>query len=143
MSSNGQEPADRFPLHYLPPAVAGCFGEALGCYGHGLWKAFGAMCRLTAAAMFAETGEPGRLRAYDLVQEVQSLAQVDEASFSIVRRLIFDDQPAGSPPPDIGRYEAALLLETMKDLLHQVYVRRARLQAALKVRRFFAEQHAG
>jgi len=36
-----------------------------------------------------------------------------------------------------------VLLETMKDLLTQTYVRRAKLRQALKVRRFFANQAAG
>ena len=33
-----------------------------------------------------------------------------------------------------------MLLETIKDLLYQSYIREARLRRALEVRRFFADQ---
>jgi hypothetical protein len=130
--------AERVSLQYLPESVAGHFSEALACYGHGLWKAFAAMCRLTAEAIFADLGEPGRLRVFDLVQEVQALAGLDDDSFAIVRQVMFGEHPASRPPAAISRQQAALLLETLKDVLHQVYVRRARLRQALKVRQFFA-----
>ncbi len=42
-------------------------------------------------------------------------------------RLLDDDQ-------------AGLLLEVMKDLLYQAYVRKGRLQQAMVVRRFFSDQ---
>ncbi|MCC5793174.1 MAG: hypothetical protein JJT85_00375 [Chromatiales bacterium] len=129
---------ERISLQYLPQSVAGYFEEALACYGHGLWKAFAAMSRLTAEAVFADLGEPGRLRVFDLVQEVQVLAGLDNESFAIVRQVIFSEHPASRPPAEISHRDAALLLETLKDVLHQVYVRRARLQQALKVRQFFA-----
>ena len=47
-------------------------------------------------------------------------------------------------PELLARFrQAAALLETMKDLLNQTYVRKAKLRQALKVRRFFADQAAG
>ena len=39
--------------------------------------------------------------------------------------------------PFINTYQAAVLLEVMKDFLYQAYVRKGRLQHAMKVRRFF------
>lgn len=138
----GQDSApERFGLQYLPGLVASRFREALACYSHDLWQAFAAMCRQTATAVFADVGEPGRLRIYDQVNEVQDLAQIDEATFSTVRRILFDSPVRhGVIEPEIGAREAAVLLETMKDLLTQTYVRRARLRQALMVRQFFAGQ---
>ena len=40
-----------------------------------------------------------------------------------------------------ARY-AGILLEVMKDLLYQAYVRRGKLQQAMMVRRFFVEENA-
>jgi len=34
---------------------------------------------------------------------------------------------------------SAILLETMKDMLHHAYVRRGRLQKTLRMRRYFAD----
>ena len=137
-----EHPPERFGLSYLPPTVAARFREALACFSSGLWQAFAAMCRQTARATFEDVGETGRLRIFDLVAEVQELGAIDDATFSAVRRIIFDPD-AGKQEPEYDRRQAAVLLETMKDLLTQTYVRRAKLRQALKVRRFFANQAAG
>jgi hypothetical protein len=137
-----EHPPERFGLSYLPPAVAARFREALACFSSGLWQAFAAMCRQTARATFEDVGEAGRLRIFDLVTEVQELGAIDDATFNAVRRIIFDPD-AGKQEPEYDRRQAAVLLETMKDLLTQTYVRRAKLRQALKVRRFFANQAAG
>jgi hypothetical protein len=39
----------------------------------------------------------------------------------------------------IDAFQAGVLLEVLKDLLYQAYVRRGRLQQAMMVRRYFAE----
>ena len=58
--------------------------------------------------------------------------------------MIFDtNTKAAGTEPAFERRQAAALLETMKDLLNQTYVRKAKLRQALKVRRFFADQAAG
>ena len=137
-----EHPPERFGLSYLPPAVAARFREALACFSSGLWQAFAAMCRQTARATFEDVGEAARLRIFDLVTEVQELGAIDDATFNAVRRIIFDPD-AGKQEPEYDRRQAAVLLETMKDLLTQTYVRRAKLRQALKVRRFFANQAAG
>jgi hypothetical protein len=137
-----EHPPERFSLSYLPPAVAARFREALACYTSGLWQAFAAMCRQTARATFEDVGDAGRLKIFDLVTEVQDLGAIDDATFNAVRRVIFEPE-AGKQDPEFDRRQAAALLETMKDLLTQTYVRRAKLRQALKVRRFFANQAAG
>ena len=120
--------------------MAAPFRDALGCYSENLLMAFAAMCRQTARAIFAEHGEHQRLRLFDQVAEIRDLAGVNEDDFDVVRRIIFDtDLDRGGRPPDIDRSEAALLLETMKDLLFQTYVRGERLRKNLRMRQFFAE----
>ncbi|MEZ5565476.1 MAG: hypothetical protein R3F24_08130 [Gammaproteobacteria bacterium] len=137
-----EQPPERFSLSYLPTTVAARFREALACYSSGLWQAFAAMCQQTARATFDDVGDAGRMKIFDLVAEVQDLGAIDDATFEVVRRVIFDPED-GRQEPLFERREAAALLETMKDLLTQTYVRRAKLRQALKVRRFFANQAAG
>ena len=137
-----EHPPERFSLSYLPPAVAARFREALACFSRGLWQAFAAMCRQTSRAIFDEVGDAGRLRIFDQVTEVQELGAIDDATFAAVRRIIFDPE-TGRQEPEFDRRQASALLETMKDVLTQTYVRRAKLRQALKVRRFFADQAAG
>ena len=45
--------------------------------------------------------------------------------------------------PCITPDEAAVLVEALKDLFYQSYVRSAKLRAAMKMRRFFAEEASG
>ncbi|MBM4221078.1 MAG: hypothetical protein FJ170_03915 [Gammaproteobacteria bacterium] len=139
-----EHPPERFSLSYLPAPVATRFREALACYSAGLWQAFAAMCRQTAQAVFEDVGDTGRLRVFDTVTEIQQLGEIDESTFAAVRRVIFDPDSKGTKvEPVFERRQAAALLETMKDLLNQTYVRKAKLRQALKVRRFFADQAAG
>jgi hypothetical protein len=49
-----------------------------------------------------------------------------------------DAEPRPNMPP-VDAYVAGVLLEVMKDLLYQSYVRRGRLQQAMMVRRYFGE----
>jgi hypothetical protein len=131
---------ERFSYAHLPETVAGAFREALACYSAGLLHAFAAMCRATTQAMIEDLGERSRLKIFDQVAEVRAMADIDEATFDPIRRVLFEGEPAhGSGVPPLNRLQAAVLVETMKDLLYQTYVRRAKLQNALRLRRFPAE----
>ena len=71
------------------------------------------------------------------------MAEIDEDTFAVVMRIIF----AGNAEPlldlpVINTYQAAVMLEVMKDFLYQAYVRKGRLQHAMKVRKFFVQEAA-
>jgi hypothetical protein len=69
------------------------------------------------------------------------MAEIDENTFAVVMRVIF---ASGGDPvvdlPVIDTYQSAVLLEVMKDFLYQAYVRKGRLQHAMKVRKFFVQE---
>ena len=92
-------------------------------------------------AAFADLGEAGKLRIFDELNELRDMAQVDGASFTLIKRVIFgnDADPAGGVPL-LDDDRAGLLVEVMKDLLYQAYVRKGRLQQAMLVRRFFSDE---
>ena len=46
------------------------------------------------------------------------------------------------PMPEIQAEEAAVLVEAIKDMVYQCYVRTAKLRAAMKMRRYFAAEQA-
>jgi len=132
---------ERFSTNYLPPIIAAYFKDAMGCYRAGLVQAFAAMCRLTIQAVISERGESMQLKLYDQVDDIASLAELDEESMTVVQDILFDTRAdtiyqAG----ELDRGNAAILLEVMKDLLHQVYIRRGRLSKALRMRQFFARR---
>jgi len=132
---------DKYPFSYLPPSVASHFHQALGCYQQGLLQSFAAMCRLTAQAIFLDVGEGAKLRIFDQVEEIAQLAGIEDIVYRDIRDILFDtDQNSLHYPDGMDRETAVVLLETMKDILHQYYIRRALLRKKLKMRRFFAAQ---
>lgn len=132
---------ERFAYVHLPERVAAAFREALACYSAGLLHAFAVMCRATTQAIVEDLGERSRLRIFDQVAEVRTMADMDDVTFNAIRRVLFEGESAqGQPVQPLNRLQAAVLLETMKDLLYQTYVRRAKLQQALRLRHFPTEQ---
>ena len=119
------------------------FKEALTAYSAAAFNAFASMCRRTAVQVFADLGDSGKLRLFDELNEIRQIAEIDTETFTIVKRVIFDnDSDARTSLPLIDAYQGGVLLEVMKDLLHQAYVRKGRLQQAMMVRRYFAEDSA-
>jgi hypothetical protein len=130
-----ERPVEAFAVNQLPPVVASCFREALRCYSAGLFQAFAVMCRLTIQAMLENLGERSRMHLFEQVADIRSLARISDDTFIVVRRVLFDNdllrlsQLGGLDPAP-----AATLLEVMKDLLYQSYVRKAKLEAGLRSR---------
>jgi hypothetical protein len=136
-----ERPREKFTFTYLPESIETMFREALLCYSHGAFNAFTSMCRRTMQTAFELLGESGRLHLFDQLNELREMAQIDAASFALLKRVIFgNDADPGGGLPALEDDQAGLLLEVMKDLLYQAYVRKGRLQQAMVVRRFFSDQ---
>ena len=75
-------------------------------------------------------GDSGKLRAFDEVMVAQDIAGIDDASFDPIKQVIFETG-------------ADILLEVLKDMFYQCFVRRGKLTRAIKVRRFFVEDGGG
>ena len=91
---------ENFPLTYLPPEAESLFREALGCHAAGFFDAFGSMCRRTAQSLFRELGERGKLELFDTLQEIRTLAELDDDIFAEVRGVLFgsDSDPWPNHP---------------------------------------------
>ena len=132
---------EKFNFTYLPEDCEKVFREALACYSSGHFNAFASMCRRTAQAVVHDLGENGRLRIFNGLAEAREMAEIDAETFGIVKKILFGTDADPWPSfPEIGAYEAGVLLELVKDLLYQAYVRKGKLQQAMMVRRFFAEE---
>ena len=124
---------EKFNFTYLPENVERLFREALGCYSSGHFNAFASMCRRTAQAAFQDLGENGRLRIFEQAREAREMAEIDNETFS-------SDADPSPQWPDLSTNEAGVLLELVKDMLYQAYVRKGKLQQAMMVRKFFADE---
>ena len=136
-----ERPREKFSYTYLPEEVEVLFREALACFSNAHYNAFASLCRRTMQTAFADLGEAGKLKVFDQLNDVRAMADIDAPTFIDVKRVIFgtDNDPHPSIPTIDGQL-AGVLLEVIKDLLHQVYVRKGRLQQAMMMRRFFADE---
>lgn len=131
---------EKFNFTYLPEEVEQLFREALGCYSAGFFNAFSSMCRRTAQTVYDDLGENGRLRIFEQIREAKELAEIDSDTFAVVKKVLFGGEGDPSPLPEVNPSEAGVLLELTKDMLYEAYVRKGKLQQAMMVRRFFAEE---
>ena len=132
---------EKFNFTYLPEDVERLFREALGCYTAGYFNAFASMCRRTTQAALQDLGENGRLRVVEQAREARELAEIDADTYAVVTEVLFGAEIDPTPQlPELTPNEAGVLLELIKDLLYQAYVRKGKLQQAMMVRRFFAEE---
>lgn len=131
-----EKPLEPFDYADLPPEVEALFSETLQCYTNGLFNAFATMCRRTLQAVFVDLGEAGKLRVFDELNDVRDMAELDLDTFAPIKRILFGTDSDPAPAfPTIDEFQAALLLEVVKDLMYECYVRRARLRQAIVVRR--------
>jgi len=133
-----ERPKERFAFSYLPKHTEVLFREALSCYAHNNFNAFASMCRRSAKSAFRAMGEGGKLRAFDDAMVAQDLAQIDDDSFEPIKKVLFDTTDEESLPV-LNRAQAGVLLEVLKDMFYQSFVRRGKLTRAIKVRRLFVQ----
>jgi len=137
-----ERPKERFQYSYLPKDTEVLFREALACYSNGHFNAFASMCRRAASSSFAHLGESGKLRAFDEIMAAQEIAKIDDDVFEPIKRVLFDSTEEESLPI-LNRAQAGILLEVLKDMFYQCFVRHGKLTRALKVRRFFVTESNG
>ena len=130
-----ERPRERFQFGYLPANVERLVREALDCYTADLFMAFAVMCRRTLQAARADVNANERQQVYDLFKDAVAVGEVDAQTGAVLETLLFGaDEPELAPAAE----EAAALVEIIKDVLYQRYVRNAKLKAAVRMRRYFA-----
>ena len=135
-----ERPRERFQYHYLPDSVERVFREALQCYSFGCYNAFASMCRRTLQESITDMGNNARMRWYERFKDVVRIGPLDDATAHTLESILFGTESA---IPELEADKAAVLIETIKDMVYQGYVRTAKLSAALKMRRYFAEEQTG
>ena len=69
----------------------------------------------------------------------QDIAGIDDDSFAPIKSVLFESGEEEDMPL-LNRVQAGILLEVLKDMFYQCFVRRGKLTRALKVRRFFVQE---
>ena len=135
-----ERPKERFAFSYLPKHTEVLFREALSCYSGGNFNAFASMCRRSTISAFEALGEGGKLRAFEEVMVAQEIAGIDDESFAPIKSVLFGSAQHEDLPL-LTHAQAGILLEVLKDMFYQCFVRRGKLTRAIKVRRFFVSEN--
>lgn len=125
---------ERFKFGYLPADVERLFREALDCYTADCYNAFASMCRRTVGAALKDVHRQHHLHLYELFRDVVRLCEIDQDTAERLESILF----AADEVPELDADNAAVLIEIVKDMLYQCFVRTAKLRAAMKMRRYFA-----
>ncbi|MDX1562190.1 MAG: hypothetical protein R3305_04655, partial [Gammaproteobacteria bacterium] len=107
---------------------------AFACYTADLYLAFAILCRRAIAAAGLEAPADRQRGLRDLFHDAAQLSEIDDETERTLSAVLFDKRPE----PDIDAEQAAVLIEIVKDVFHQHYVRTAKLKRAIKMRKFFA-----
>ena len=137
-----ERPKERFAFSYLPKPTEVLFREALSCYSNNNFNAFASMCRRATRSAVAALGDGGKLRAFEEVMTAQGIAGIDDDTFAPIKTILFGVGQEEELPA-LSRAQAGILLEVLKDMFYQCFVRHGKLTRAIKVRRFFVTEANG
>ena len=130
-----ERPLETFEFKYLPEDVSADFQEALTCYSNGAYNGFAAMCRRTVQSASVELGAQGSDKILSQIRDLKEMAQIDEDTFGVLKQIVIDGHDGAHPHlPALNPARAAVLLELMKDVLYQLYVRKGKLQESKALR---------
>ena len=130
-----QSALEPFEHKYLGLDVAADFREALTCYAHNCWNAFAAMCRRCLQSVAADLGVTGTSKVETQIRELKEMGVVDDETFEQLRQIVLSGHDGAHPHlPALSPERAAVLLELMKDVLYQLYVRPGKVKEAAALR---------
>ena len=99
------------------------------------------MCRRSAHTAFEALGESGKMQAFEELMVAQEIAEIDDATLDPIKAILFEISD-DSEMPILNRAQAGVLLEILKDIFYQCFVRRGKLTRAIRVRNLFGQEPA-
>lgn len=124
-----------FEMQYLAGAVLEDFREALVCYSNSCWNAFASMCRRCIQSLSETLGATGTTKVQSQLEELRSMGVTDEDTFKQLHAIMLSGHDGAHPHlPALSPARAAVLLQLMKDVLYQLFVRPAKIREAGELR---------
>lgn len=126
-----ERPREDYEFNYLPAEVASDFREALTCYSQACFNAFAAMCRRTIQTASAELGAEGNDKVLRQIEDLRAMSQIDDETLGVLKSIVIAGHDGAHPNlPSLLSSRAEILLELMKDVLYQLFVRKKKIQEA-------------
>jgi len=127
---------ESFKLNYLPENVKDDFNEALICYSNSCYNAFASMCRRTIQSSFQELGAKGKDKVLQQLDDIKETTSMEDETYEIIKQIIISGHDGAHPHlPKLSPDRSGILLELMKDVLYQLFVRKAKIQEAINSRK--------
>lgn len=125
-----------FEMNYLPSAVTEDFKEALICYANNCWNAFAAMCRRSIQSACESLGAAGKDKVQNQINELRDMGVADEETFDQLKEIMISGHDGAHPHlPALTAERAAVLMQLMKDVFYQLFVRPAKIKEASELRK--------
>jgi len=125
-----------FEMQYLASPVLDDFREALTCYANSCWNAFTAMCRRYIQSVSETLGAEGSSKVQAQLQDLKNMGVADDETFEQLHAVMLAGHDGAHPHlPALSPARAAILLQLMKDVLYQLFVRPARIREAGELRK--------
>lgn len=130
-----QTSLEPFEHQYLTEEVGADFKEALTCYAQSCWNAFAAMCRRCIQSVATDLGADGTTKVQSQLRDLEQMEVADEATFAQLRQIMLAGHDGAHPHlPGLTQERAVILLQLMKDVLYQLYVRPRKIKEAAALR---------
>ncbi len=124
-----------FEMEYLAGEVAEDFREALTCYSTSCWNAFAAMCRRCIQSVSTTLGAEGSTKVQAQLKELKAMGVADDDTFDQLNTIMLSGHDGAHPHlPPLSPARAEVLLQVMKDVLYQLFVRPAKVREASELR---------
>ncbi len=127
--------SETFDFEYLENDVKSDFEEALKCYSHQCYNAFASMCRRTIQSAGKILGVDGNDKVKKQIIELKQIASIDDNTYKVLEQIIIAGHDGAHPHlPSLSSERAAILLVLMKDVLNELFIRKARVKKAMELR---------
>ena len=101
------------------------------------------MCRRCVQSISSELGAKGSSKVQNQLKEMKEMAEIEAETFTILEQIIIAGHDGAHPHlPELSPDRAKILLELMKDVLYQIFVRKAKIQESVELRKKQIEQNA-
>ena len=126
---------ENFEFEYLKGDVAEDFHEALKCYSNNCFNAFAAMCRRTIQSIAKDLGADGKDKVKNQILELKSILNIDNDTYSIFEQIILAGHDGAHPHLlKLSSDRVTVLLELMKDVIYQLYIRKIKIEESVRLR---------
>jgi hypothetical protein len=131
-----ERPSESFDYQYLPEELEDDFREALTCYSAGCHNAFAAMCRRCIQTAGSLLGAEGTAKVQNQLTDLRAMGAVDDLALEQLKAIMLSGHDGAHPHlPKVDSERALVLLEIMKDVMYQLFVRPAKIREATDLRK--------